>query len=85
MRHRKYDIRKEHLEQMRAAGMGRISIAKVYGCEESTITHWLRKYGLPTSLQSPLETVTDADIMRGIERYRVAFVDRPHFKKLVSH
>lgn len=48
-RPRTFDIRKEDLERLRTAGYGRIAIAKVYGCHETTIRHWLVKYGLPTT------------------------------------
>ena len=70
MRPKRYDIRKEHLEKMRVAGMGRIAIAKVYGCDESTITYWLRKYELPTGLAPQPQPITDLDIDASIERYR---------------
>lgn len=45
----RYDIRREDLERLRAAGYGRIPIAQLYGCEQTTITYWLRKFGLPTA------------------------------------
>jgi Meiotically up-regulated gene 113 len=51
-RPRAYDIRKEDLERMRAAGLGRVLIAKTYGCDSTTIRHWLIKYGLET-IQAP--------------------------------
>lgn len=47
-RPRKYDIKREDLIRLREAGYGRVMIAKVYGCDQSTVRHWLIKYGLPT-------------------------------------
>ncbi len=57
-RPRTFDIRKEDLERLRAHGYGRIAISKVYGCHETTIRHWLVKYGLPTTnpLTKPSES-----------------------------
>lgn len=49
-RPRTFDIRKDDLTRMRSAGLGRIMIAKVYGCHETTIRHWLIKFDLPTAL-----------------------------------
>jgi DNA invertase Pin-like site-specific DNA recombinase len=47
-RPRKYDIKREDLIRLREAGYGRTLIAKVYGCDQATIRHWLIKYDLPT-------------------------------------
>lgn len=76
MRPRKYDIRKEHLEQMRAAGMGRNAIADVYGCDPSTITYWLKKHGLSTAADEPPVVLSDDQVSRAIDRYQKAFSRR---------
>lgn len=47
-RPRKYNITREDLIRLRAKGYGRTTIAKVYGCDQTTIRHWLIKYDLPT-------------------------------------
>lgn len=86
MRHRKYDIRKEHLKQMRAAGMGRNAIADVYGCDPSTIRHWMVKFGLETRSPWPsLEEMTDKEIAEGIAKYARAFANRGPFCKRMGH
>lgn len=64
-RPRTFDIRKEDLERMRAAGLGRNLIAKVYGCHPFTVRHWLIKYGLPT--QRPLKQPDRARMERLIQ------------------
>lgn len=38
--------------KMRAAGMGQTAMAKFLGVTESTVRYYLRKYGLPTQLDT---------------------------------
>lgn len=50
---REYVVKLGDLRRMREAGMGCWAIAKVYGCDQSTVRHWLIRFGLPTQRQNP--------------------------------
>jgi hypothetical protein len=45
---REYAVSPADLKRMREAEMGTPAIAAVYGCDPSTVRHWLIKFGLPT-------------------------------------
>lgn len=43
-----YDLNRDVLMRLREAGLGRIRIAKIFHCQDTTVRAALVKHGLPT-------------------------------------
>lgn len=48
MARRKYNWDRDRLAYLREQGLGTWRIAKIYGCDQSTVRYWLEKFELPT-------------------------------------
>jgi len=64
----KYIFERKHLIRLRAARMGTVRIAKIYGCDPTTVRRALIAMGLPT--QFPAVTLTDEMVEKKIRKYR---------------
>lgn len=64
---RRYRVSESHLRRLRQEGLGCSQIAKIYGCDPSTVRFWLQKFGIPPA--GPIVSLKDADIDRAIERF----------------
>lgn len=63
----RYAWDKGQLERMRAAGMGATRIAKIMGCDPSTVRHALIALGLPTRCETI--RITDQNLDRMIAQF----------------
>lgn len=66
-----YPWNKKQIARLREVGMGTPTIAKLYGCDVSTVRHTLLKYGLPTQRIPRPELSDDA-----VERFAQAVLAR---------
>jgi hypothetical protein len=64
---------KKQLMRLREVGMGTPTIAKLYGCDVSTVRHTLLKYGLPTQRIAKPGLSDEA-----VERFAQAFLATRH-------
>lgn len=70
-RPREYLVRVEDLRRMREAKMGTTAIAKVYGCDQSTVRSWLNRFGMPTQRQYVAPTPEAIDSAIAAANHRI--------------
>jgi hypothetical protein len=63
----RYEWSREQLMRLRAAGMGTVRIAKIYGCDQSTVRNALKRLGIPT--YAPAVRITDLNLDRMIDQF----------------